>query len=481
MISQNVAPAPVRQDSTPSRNSNGGGSDSSKEFGQVYDKAGHGNQSSAGSSTSAGAEKGNQAGGASASSNGAADSNDKTSTSKAADAVAKFALEGKAHSAKGDPLANGKAAKETAANADAVAHGPQDAKSAAANAAKAAAEKGAQAPAAAAQKGSKEAVAQLLGAQVAAKTHGKSLKGEAGGDGEVSAKKDAKEKDKDKSAGSDATDDKATQAANLAAGAIVIQPVRDKASSKDSGERVYRFSRADGSGHSVDLPLEKDKGSSEKGGKVEHISVLESRRFLSAGEGGLSANTKALLSGMSGDKGWAAAMKAASSSHVQSEAAPAPSTPLNTLKIQMNPQNLGAVTATLRLKGDELSVHLSVESGEAFRQLSADKDGLVNSLKSQGYSVDKVNIQLTTVAHADKGAAQPSSSSQQQSGQQQSSGQQMQGGSAGQFAQQGRGQENNRRQQANGFSDNWQQGDKIAGVEPAGSAADTGRAGQVYL
>lgn len=38
---------------------------------------------------------------------------------------------------------------------------------------------------------------------------------------------------------------------------------------------------------------------------------------------------------------------------------------VNTLKIQMNPIDLGLVTATMRLAGDALNVDLKVETGAA--------------------------------------------------------------------------------------------------------------------
>lgn len=213
----------------------------------------------------------------------------------------------------------------------------------------------------------------------------------------------------------------------------------------------------------------------DKPSKTETVTVLEARRFVGSGES-LSANTQALVSGMKGDSDWAAAMKAASAANATvSEQRTA--TPVNTLKIQMTPENLGNVTATLRLHGDQLTVHLSVESADAFKQLSHDKDGLVQSLKSQGFTVDQVSVQMTP-ASADKSVAQ--SSSGQQTGGQQQGGQQMQDGSAGQFAQQ-RGQENNRRQQDNGFTTNWQADDRRTTVDTGSVAPDSTRSGQVYL
>ena len=60
----------------------------------------------------------------------------------------------------------------------------------------------------------------------------------------------------------------------------------------------------------------------------------------------------------------------------------------------MHPIDLGMVTATLRLKDDELHVEIKVETGDAFRQLSDDQSAMVKALRAQGFAVDQVNIVL---------------------------------------------------------------------------------------
>src|SRR3546814_13168401 len=59
--------------------------------------------------------------------------------------------------------------------------------------------------------------------------------------------------------------------------------------------------------------------------------------------------------------------------------------------LQMNPHALGSVTATLRLVGEALHVHLTVETRAAFRQLSDDSSGMLDALRAQGFSVDQVS------------------------------------------------------------------------------------------
>ncbi len=81
------------------------------------------------------------------------------------------------------------------------------------------------------------------------------------------------------------------------------------------------------------------------------------------------------------------------------------STVVNTLKLDMHPDNLGPMTASMRLKGEELSVSVMVQTMDAYRQLNADHEGLVKALQSQGFTIDQVTIQIvpqmTTVERPD--------------------------------------------------------------------------------
>lgn len=68
---------------------------------------------------------------------------------------------------------------------------------------------------------------------------------------------------------------------------------------------------------------------------------------------------------------------------------------LKSLKIQLNPVELGAVTAHLRIKDDAVTVELSAETADAQRQLTSDADTIVKSLRALGLDVDRVTVQLT--------------------------------------------------------------------------------------
>jgi len=69
---------------------------------------------------------------------------------------------------------------------------------------------------------------------------------------------------------------------------------------------------------------------------------------------------------------------------------------VSSLKIQLNPSELGMVTAHL-LAGDEgLTVELIAESVDAQNKLAADTDLIARSLRAIGIDIDRVTVQLAT-------------------------------------------------------------------------------------
>jgi chemotaxis protein MotD len=66
--------------------------------------------------------------------------------------------------------------------------------------------------------------------------------------------------------------------------------------------------------------------------------------------------------------------------------------PTQLLKIELHPAELGAVTASLRLAGQQLSIEIRPESQEAYHRLSADSETIVQSLQGLGFAVDKVTV-----------------------------------------------------------------------------------------
>ncbi|MEB3042754.1 flagellar hook-length control protein FliK [Rhizobium mulingense] len=190
--------------------------------------------------------------------------------------------------------------------------------------------------------------------------------------------------------------------------------------------RTFRLSRADGRGVSMDVHIGADQAGPKDGSKkaeIENVSVLESRRYIGLAQ---NNNSAAVTAALSGDSEWARAMEPGSA---LSNAAEWTSTGkvVNTLKIQMNPIDLGLVTATMRLSGDALNVDLKVDTGAAYRQLKEDHGKILEALRSQGYAVDNITISMAPVERGDAGNQ---AGSQGQASQQQSLPEQGQGGAA---------------------------------------------------
>ncbi|ENN88254.1 chemotaxis motility protein Cellular Process [Rhizobium freirei PRF 81] len=262
--------------------------------------------------------------------------------------------------------------------------------------------------------------------------------------------------------------------ANLKDDATGTMPAPQEDGKVTDTAQTFRLTRADGRGGALDLSIAKRSDDAADvtvgvgaGGDAQAVTVLDSRRYL-----GLAANSNsALVAGsLAGDREWSAAMQPGSA---LSNAANLTSTGkvVNTLKIQLRPDNLGDVTATMRLSGDQLSVDLKVQTGEAYRQLHADQSRMVDALRAQGYQVDHITVSLASNADQQSDSGRQSGSNQSQ---QQSLPNQGQGGSANP-----RGQ-NYSGQQSGGNNGNRSSGER--GVEDgAAGGAQRPRSGAVYL
>lgn len=99
-----------------------------------------------------------------------------------------------------------------------------------------------------------------------------------------------------------------------------------------------------------------------------------------------------------------AAAIAADGSWQQASALPgtpvsAPS-PTHVLRIELHPAELGSVTASLRLSGEQLTIELKPDSHDGYRRLASDSDAIVKSLRSLGFDIDKVTILQPSIAAA---------------------------------------------------------------------------------
>ncbi|MGO7369964.1 flagellar hook-length control protein FliK [Rhizobium ruizarguesonis] len=265
----------------------------------------------------------------------------------------------------------------------------------------------------------------------------------------------------DVKAGGHASDALAAVSSNIESGTAddIKVPGSEKAEAADG--KTFRISRADGRGVSMDVHIGTDQAGPKDGSKkadVENVSVLESRRYIGLMQ---NSNSAAVTAALSGDSEWARAMEPSSA---LSNAAEWTSTGkvVNTLKIQMNPLDLGLVTATMRLSGDALTVDLKVETGAAYRQMKEDHGKILEALRSQGYAVENVTISMAPVEHPDAG-------NQGQASQQQSLPQQGQGGEA-------RERHNQTAQRTDGGFN----GAGETGIEDARAGGSSG-AGGVYL
>lgn len=112
------------------------------------------------------------------------------------------------------------------------------------------------------------------------------------------------------------------------------------------------------------------------------------------------STTTALANALAADPGWRAA-----ASTFQPLAAQPGLASAHTMKIQLHPAELGMVTANLRLSGEQITVELRVETGEAYRRLSADSADIVKSLRAMGLDIDHVTIQQPQPSSAAQGRA----------------------------------------------------------------------------
>ncbi|QFY59083.1 flagellar hook-length control protein FliK [Rhizobium grahamii] len=269
---------------------------------------------------------------------------------------------------------------------------------------------------------------------------------------------------KEKVTGERAKDDAIADIGALTAKTTSTDEVELPTDATDTTQQTFRLTRADNRGASMDMHLGIDTDAAEANGKasVDTVTVLDSRRFIGLAQ---NTNSAAVTAAISGDSEWAHAMQASSS---LSNAAELSSTGkvVNTLKIQMNPIDLGLVTATLRLQGDALNVDLKVSTGAAYRQLKEDHGKMLEALRAQGYAVDSVTISMAPTPTSDAGQANT-----QNGGSQQQAFAQGQGGEA-QERQNQQAQRN-----TGGFNDAGE-----SGVEGASSGAAGGSStGGVYL
>lgn len=105
----------------------------------------------------------------------------------------------------------------------------------------------------------------------------------------------------------------------------------------------------------------------------------------------LGATAAGLVSAIEADGAWRAIARDAAA--LAGQRGPGAASGFNTLRIQLQPAELGMVTARLVASGSQLTVEIQVESGDARQRLASDSEAIVKALRAVGYDIEKVTIQ----------------------------------------------------------------------------------------
>lgn len=112
----------------------------------------------------------------------------------------------------------------------------------------------------------------------------------------------------------------------------------------------------------------------------------------------LGATSAGLVAAIEADPAMrAAAQEAAAASAPRQNA---PGGVVQSLRIQLNPAELGMVTARLTAHGQQLSVEIQAETADARQKLTNDSDAILKALRSVGYDVETVTIHHSAPAPA---------------------------------------------------------------------------------
>ncbi|OLP45810.1 flagellar hook-length control protein FliK [Rhizobium oryziradicis] len=142
---------------------------------------------------------------------------------------------------------------------------------------------------------------------------------------------------------------------------------------------------------------------------MQTVEVVDSRRIIAPVSTSNGANIAAT---MTGDSEWSSVLRSHAASDVDIPDRMTTDKTLNTLTIKMTPESLGTVTANLKLVDGQLTVSLVVENGTAYRKLHEDHGDLIKSLKSQGLSVDQIQISIASPEKSSSDTTQNNSQNQ---------------------------------------------------------------------
>lgn len=127
------------------------------------------------------------------------------------------------------------------------------------------------------------------------------------------------------------------------------------------------------------------------GGRIE---IVAEQSFPAPPQNPMSQTASALVDAIASD----GLRQALSTPSTTSQMASSVAVPTHILKIELHPAELGVVTASMRLAGEQLSIELKPETHEAYRRLTTDSEAIVKSLRGLGFDVDKVTILQPSIA-----------------------------------------------------------------------------------
>ncbi|SFO12223.1 chemotaxis protein MotD [Mesorhizobium sp. NFR06] len=176
------------------------------------------------------------------------------------------------------------------------------------------------------------------------------------------------------------------------------------------GWRPTPVSKASQQSQSAQQTLAK---SSPSAGRMD---VVSQQSFPAPAQSPISQTASGLVEALASDNGVQQAFASASAGLQTTNSV---AVPTHVLKIELHPSELGSVTASLRLSGEQLSIEMKPETHEAYRRLTTDSEAIIKSMRSLGFDVDKVTILQPSIAthaasRADANSAMPMSTGRDQ-------------------------------------------------------------------
>ncbi|RAZ91909.1 flagellar hook-length control protein FliK [Mesorhizobium hawassense] len=146
------------------------------------------------------------------------------------------------------------------------------------------------------------------------------------------------------------------------------------------------------------------------------MDVVSQQSFPAPAQNPIGQTASALVEALASNDGVQQAFASASAG---SQATNSVAVPTHVLKIELHPSELGSVTASLRLSGEQLLIEMKPETHEAYRRLTTDSDAIVKSMRNLGFDVDKVTILQPSIAapavsRADANSSMPMSTGRDQ-------------------------------------------------------------------